>query len=168
MIIRGWPPGGTAVSFVRSIAFFQSVPKPISRVAFSISRSHHANSFSASAISSSGVYGIIASDRSWISPSRPRAGPGMPLAVRLARRIRIQLQVRARDLRLGGPADEQVVDLRVPRELVEVERLQRRQPARVERDVAAAAASPAAAASATAAAGEARDDVPHLVLRQAR
>ena len=55
MIIRGWPPGGTAVSFVFSTAFFQSVPNPISREAFSISWSHQANSFSASAISSSGV-----------------------------------------------------------------------------------------------------------------
>ena len=51
----GCAPGGTAESFVFSIAFFQSLPKPISREALSISRSHQANSFSASAISSSGV-----------------------------------------------------------------------------------------------------------------
>ena len=36
-MIRGWPPGGTALSLVFSTAFFQSLPKPISRDALSIS-----------------------------------------------------------------------------------------------------------------------------------
>ena len=55
MIMRGWPPGGTAASFVFSTAFFQSSPKPISRDAFFISTSHHAYSLFASAMSCSGV-----------------------------------------------------------------------------------------------------------------
>ena len=58
-----------------------------------------------------------------------------PARVGLPRRIGIELQVRARDLRFAGAANEEVVHLRVARQLVEVERLQRRQPARVERDV---------------------------------
>ena len=76
---------------------------------------------------------------------------GNPARVGLPRRIGIELQIRARDLRFGRPADEQVVHLRVARQLVEVERLQRRQPARVERDVAnrtAGRAAPAATAPA--------------------
>ena len=55
MIMRGWPPGGTAVFLTFSSAFFQSSPKPIARDAFFISISHHANSLFASAMSCSGV-----------------------------------------------------------------------------------------------------------------
>ena len=64
MIMRGCSPGGTAVCFVCSSAFFQSSPKPSAREAFFISSSHHANSLFASAMSCSGVYGIMLSSRS--------------------------------------------------------------------------------------------------------
>ena len=157
-----------AASLVFSTAFFQSVPKPISRAAFIISRSHQANSFSASAISSSGDVGDHRLRQVLDQPLAPPRRPRDAAVVRLAGRVRIQLQVRPRDLRLRGPANEQVVDLRVSRQPVEVERLERGQPPGIERRVArlrrrrcAAAAAPARAG-----AGESLDDLTHLVLGQ--
>ena len=98
--------------------------------------------------------------------------------VGFARRARRDGLGGVRDVGLGAPLHVEVVDLRVARERVEVERLQRRRASRVVAlsgaGAAARAVLPRAAAarrrgrppSAAAFRVEARDDVAHLVLRQ--
>ena len=93
-------------------------------------------------------------------------GAWNPARVGLPRRIGIELQVGARDLGLRGPANEEIVDLRVSRQLIEVERLQCRQPARIKRRVAHGTTGGTAPAATAAGTAETRNDVAHFVLGQ--
>ncbi len=90
----------------------------------------------------------------------------MPVLSGLRARVGIELQVGTGQLRFRRAPDEQVIDLRVARQLVEVERLERAQPVAVERLVAHIAARHAARAASGGRAGEPLHDVAHLVLRQ--
>ncbi len=124
------------------------------------------------AISSSGVYGHEVVLQVEDEPLPAARRPGDARGVRLARRVLRKRDADARDLQLGHLLDEEVVDLRIPRELVEVERLQRLQPILVELAVAHRGClcrhrpTTPAATSRTTDAAEALHDVGHLVLRE--
>ena len=99
-------------------------------------------------------------------PLPPARVAGNAAVVGLARRVGRQRDAGALELDLRRPADEEIVELRVAAQLIEVERLQRIEPAPVIVGRPATAVGQPAAAALAARATECRDDAGQFVLRQ--